>query len=165
MKMTGSDVSRMDTVPSYNNQTGKVNRIVVKGQIHVENGEKEKMRESKRKLTDDPVLLRILGLLKEKGKTEKDMVEHLGIGNGAFTHWKYENQKSFHQHIRTMAEYLDVTPNYLLYGRDEEVNGDTLSASEIRLVRLYRQMGIGQKECLMHTADWFVNALDNEKNT
>lgn len=52
-----------------------------------------------------------------------------------------------------MAEYLDVTANYLLYGRDEEVNGYTLSAGEIRLVRLYRRMRIGQKECLMHTTD------------
>ena len=49
--------------------------------INVVNGGK-KMRETKRKLTDDPVLLRILALLKEKGKTEKDMVEYLGIGNG-----------------------------------------------------------------------------------
>lgn len=87
------------------------------------------------------------------GKTEKDMVEYLRIGNGAFTHWKYENQKLFHQHVRTMAEFLGVIPNYLLYGMDEEVNGDTLLASEVRLIRLYRQIGMEQKECLMHTAD------------
>ncbi len=65
----------------------------------------EKMRFINKKLTDDPVLLRILDLLKEKGSTEKDMVRYLGIGNGAFTHWKYEGQKSFHQHIGAMAEY------------------------------------------------------------
>ena len=58
--------------------------------------ENKKIRQTKRELTDDPVLLRILELLKEKGNTEKDMVEYLGLGNGAFTHWKYENQKSFH---------------------------------------------------------------------
>lgn len=64
------------------------------------------------------------------------MVAHLEIRNGAFTHWKYENQRPFHQHIRTMAEFFDITLNYLLYGRHEEVNGDTLSSNEIRLVRL-----------------------------
>lgn len=31
--------------------------------------------------------------------------------------------------------------------------------------KMYCQMKIGQKECLMYTANWFVNALDNEKNT
>lgn len=114
-------------------------------------------------MTDDPVLRRILELLKEKGKTEKDMVKYLGIGNGAFTHWKYDNQKSFHRHIRQMSEYLGVTPNYLLFGKDEEVNTDTLSANEIHLVKLYRQMQLGQKECLMQTAKWFVNVQVHEK--
>ncbi len=123
------------------------------------------MRITNKKLTDDPVLLRILDLLKEKGSTEKDMVRYLGIGNGAFTHWKYEGQKSFHQHIGAMAEYLGVTPNFLLYGEDKEVNVDTLSVSEIKLIKLYRGMGINQKECLVHTANWFVNVPDDEKNT
>lgn len=35
-------------------------------------------------------------------------------------------------------EYLGVTLNYLLFGKDEEVNTDTLSANEIHLVKLYR---------------------------
>jgi len=93
------------------------------------------------------------------------MVEYLRIGNGAFTYWKYDNQKSFHQHIRQMSEYLGVTPNYLLFGKDEEVNTDTLSANEINLVKLYHQMQLGQKECMMQTAKWFVNVQVHEKNT
>lgn len=95
------------------------------------------------------MLWRILDLLKEKGKTEKDMVEYLGIGNGTFTHWKYDNQKLFYQHIRQMSEYLGVMPNYLLFGKDEDVNTDILSANEIHLVKLYRQRQLGKKECLM----------------
>lgn len=38
----------------------------MKCQIYVVNGENETMRETKRKLTDDPVLLKSLELLKEK---------------------------------------------------------------------------------------------------
>ena len=53
-------------------------------------------------------------------------------------------------------EYLGVTLNYLLFGKDEEVNTDTLSANEMQL---------GQKECLMQTAKWFVNVQAHEKNT
>lgn len=63
-----------------------------------------------------------------------------------------------------MSEYLGVTPNYLLFGKDEEVNTDTLSANEIDLIKLYRQMQSGQKECLMQTAKWFVNVQVHEKN-
>ena len=117
------------------------------------------MRQAKRELTDDPVLLSILELLNEKGRTEKDMVEYLGLGNGAFVHWKYDNHKSFQLHTSKMAKYLGVTPNYLLSGRDEDINTDTLSVSEIKLIRLYRQMQFQQKECLMQTAVLFTNAV------
>ena len=41
---------------------------------------------------------------------------------------------------------------------------DTLSVSEIKLVRLYRQMQFGQKECLMRTATLFTTALEEERN-
>ncbi len=56
-----------------------------------------------------------------------------------------------------------MTPNFLLYREDKEVNVDTLSVSVIKLIKLYRQMGNSQKECLVHTANWFVNILDCEK--
>ncbi len=35
------------------------------------------MRQARRELTNDPILLRILELLKEKGITEKEKVEYL----------------------------------------------------------------------------------------
>ena len=57
----------------------------------------------------------------EQGKTEKDLVMYLGLGNGAFTHWKYENQKSFMIHINQIADFLGVSPNYLLRGIDEPI--------------------------------------------
>ncbi|MCI8747826.1 hypothetical protein EBB54_14160 [Schaedlerella arabinosiphila] len=59
---------------------------------------------------------------------------------------------------------MGVTSNYLLSGRDEDINVDTLSVSEIKLVRLYRQMQFGQKECLMRTATLFTTALEEERN-
>lgn len=58
-----------------------------------------------------------------------------------------------------MIEYLGVMPNFLLYRRDEEINANTLSMSEIKLVKMYRQMQLKQKEYLMCT----VTLLEDEK--
>ncbi len=51
----------------------------------------------------------------------------------------------------------------MLSRKDKEINVDTLSVSEIKLVRLYRQIQFGQKECVMRTAVLFANALEEEK--
>ena len=114
------------------------------------------MRKTKRVRCDDARLERILDLLEEKGKTEKELVEHLKMGNGAFTRWKYDGSKTYLQHVGEIADYLGVNPNYLLYGEDDEVNAGTLTTSEIRLIKLYRQINTKQKECVMNTAKLFL---------
>ena len=115
-----------------------------------------KTRNNRSNIVDDPVLIRILDLLRKNNKTEKDMVLYLGISNGSFTPWKYEGSKTYLQHIPQMAEYLGVTPNYLLYGVDEEINKDTLTVRELDLIRCYRKMKDEQKLCLLKTAELFV---------
>lgn len=118
-------------------------------------GKKERNRWEN--MVDDAVLGRILELLRMKGKTEKEMVGYLGLANGAFTPWKYEGSRTYLQHIGPMSEFLGVTPNYLLYGVDEDINIDTMSATEIDLIRLYRKMNERKKDCLIRTARVFAD--------
>ena len=74
------------------------------------------MRESKRTLTDDPIVLRIMNLLKSKKKTDKELSDHLELTHGITTAWKYGGSKSYRPHINEIAEFLEVSPNYLLHG-------------------------------------------------
>ena len=62
------------------------------------------MRYTNRKVTEDPVVERLLDLLKEQGKTEKSLLQYLGLANGTFTLWKYDNGKSFLIGNKTAAE-------------------------------------------------------------
>ena len=43
------------------------------------------MATTDKKLTDNPVVLRILGLIKKKGKKEKDLTEYLKISSGSIS--------------------------------------------------------------------------------
>ncbi len=99
------------------------------------------MRKMVRELTKDPVVLRIMDLLKLQGKTEKELVTSLGMSSTAFSTWKFENVKSYRKKITEIAKFLGVSEGYLLYGVDDYINQETMSGLEVELVKLFRSMG------------------------
>ncbi len=105
-----------------------------------------------REPVDNPVVERIEGLLQVQGKTQKGLIEFVGLANGAFTNWKYNNGRSYMDHLGAICEYLDTSPNYLLYGKDGEINKDTLSPVELELIKNYRRLDIQKKELLVQMA-------------
>ena len=59
-------------------------------------------------------LNKILSLLKEQKKTQKELMEHLGLGKTAFTGWKSGANTSYLKYISKIAEFLGVSTDYLL---------------------------------------------------
>ena len=116
------------------------------------------MREAKRRLSSDPVLHRIIDSLKAAGKKDKDLIEYLGMVRGTATAWKYRNIKSYLTHINDIAEFLNVSPNYLLRGIDDDVNLETLSEAEIRLINLYRSADNRGRHYILESAGYARNA-------
>lgn len=58
--------------------------------------------------------------------------------------------------MEKIAEYLEVTPEYLTEGVDDFINVSTMTSSELRLIQLYRKMSKDAKETLLRTAGHFV---------
>lgn len=56
----------------------------------------------------------ILNLLKEQHKQQKELTKFLGIGEGAIADWKKEKTKSYKKHIDKIAEFFNVSTDYLL---------------------------------------------------
>ncbi len=98
------------------------------------------MRKPGTEPVDDPVVARIIELLEEQSRTQKQLTEYLGLANGVFTKWRYHGGKSYMTHIDRIAEFFGVTPNDLLRGLDTDVSLDTLTESEIELVKNYRSL-------------------------
>ena len=109
-------------------------------------------------LADDPVLNRVLDLLKEKRHTEKDLAKHLGLSSSSSTGWKNRERKTFMRYIGPMAEYLNISTDYLLYGKDDETDGGTMSPVERDLLKRFRQMDPEQRECMVRTSKCFVKS-------
>lgn len=62
----------------------------------------------------DAVLNRILTLMSESNVTAKQMTAELKINRSAVTDWKKGITKSYLNHIHKIAEYFDVSVDYLL---------------------------------------------------
>lgn len=98
------------------------------------------MRKPNTEPVDDPIVARIVELLEEQKKTQKQLVEYLGLANGMFTKWKYHGGKSYMIHIDQIAEFFGLTPNDLLRGLNTNVSLETLTENEIELVKNYRAL-------------------------
>lgn len=68
-------------------------------------------------------LSKILNLLKEQKKTQKQLTDYLGVGKTVFTGWKSGVNNSYLKHIGKIAEFLNVSTDYLL-GSDQPADQD-----------------------------------------
>lgn len=121
------------------------------------------MRQNKRKLTDNPVVLRIMDQLKLQGKTEKELVRYLGLSDSAFSTWKYEDGKGYEKRIEEIAKFLGTTRSYLYDGIDDYVNSDTMTATEIKIIKQFRAMGNEQQKNYMKMGEFLVMSTKYER--
>ena len=62
---------------------------------------------------------KISTLLKENKKTQKDLMDFLGLEKSSFTAWKAGKNTSYKQYIKEIADFFGVSTDYLL-GKDDE---------------------------------------------
>ena len=79
---------------------------------------------------------RIFQLLKSKGRMQKELAAYTGISTAAISDWKTHGTNPSSDKIVAIAEFLDVSPEYLLTGKESEKN---LSENEIEVLHIYRK--------------------------
>ena len=113
-----------------------------------------------KKMTDDPIVRRIVGLLQRRRKTERELTEFLGLSSGAVSKWKYYGSTVYLKYIDYICEFLDTTPNYLFWGPvDEE---ERLTPTEKEMIWKYRSLDEGRKKCIQDTLMYITKG--SEKN-
>lgn len=112
------------------------------------------MARTDKRLTDDPIVLRIMALLRKRKKTERELTEFLGISSGGMSKWKYYGSGEYLKYVEPICEFLDTTPNYLFFGpADEE---ERMTPVEKELIRMYRKMSQDKKRCIRDTMVFFT---------
>ena len=63
---------------------------------------------------------KIIALLGQRNKTQKELTDYLGIERSVFTTWKTGKSKSYTKYLPRIAEFLNTTVEYLSNDNDEE---------------------------------------------
>ena len=90
---------------------------------------------------------RIDTLMKQQKKQQKEMNEHLHLGQRTYDNWRAGKSSSYLQHLDEIARFLGVTPNYLITGQESY---DLLSVSEGELIDMFRSFSESKKNFAMN---------------
>lgn len=60
------------------------------------------------------VLNKIIILLKNNGKKQKELTNYLSVSHNVFTEWKAGRNNSYMKHLPKIAEFFGVSVDYLL---------------------------------------------------
>ena len=117
-----------------------------------------KMRKTQKQIVENPVIQRILETLKSRSVKQNELTDHLGLSNGIFTKWKYDGGESYMKYIDSIADFLHVSKEYLLYGGNEDCIKFEIMPSEIELIKKYRKLSDNQRSYISDGIDLFINS-------
>ncbi len=86
---------------------------------------------------------RFFSLLDEKGLRAADLCKILNIGTSVTTGWKNRNTDPPSKYIIQICDFLNVTPEFLLTGKDSVPSS---IQEEIELIQMYRELPQLSKE-------------------
>ncbi len=119
------------------------------------------MRKTVREVTKDPVMLRIMDVLYEKGSTAQELIAYLGIGKNSFDNWKFGTSKSYLSHIAGISDYLGVSLDFLIRGK--EMNADEFTVEEQNLLYGYRSLNKRRRDMVHGLLDDLAELTEMEK--
>ncbi len=99
---------------------------------------------------------RLSDLRKEAGfSTRNEFADRLGIPSTTLRNYETDAREPGHTFIKRMAEFFDVSADYLLCLTDERqsLHAFRVTASEEALVRLYRGLNDAGRDKLLDYAD------------
>ena len=106
---------------------------------------------------------KIIEQLAIQGKRQKDITDYLGIKETAFAEWKKGKSLSYKsKHIGKIAEYLNVTPDYLL-GKSDSPEVDT-DATKKNNIDICGKLSAVDKAKLLVYADNLSRNIGNDGN-
>lgn len=97
----------------------------------------------------NPVVERIVDLIKKQGRKEKDLTDFLGMSPGAMSKWKYDGSFMYIKHIEAICTFLGTTPNYLFLGPEDKE--ERLTLVEREMIEIYRNLDETRKKYIQDT--------------
>ena len=103
------------------------------------------------------VLHKIISLLKARGIKQKELTDYLYVSHNVFTGWKAGRNTSYMKHLPKIAEFFDVSVDYLLGKETPATENDFTYA-------LYNELTHDLSEDHIQQLKQFADFLRNNKN-
>jgi len=101
---------------------------------------------------------RILSLIQAKGITNKEFLEDLNLSLSTISEWKRERNKSYLKHINKIADYFNVSTDYLL----GNTSTNSLPEDLQKLNAIYNKLPKEEKAQLMTYAEFLEQNNDKK---
>lgn len=92
---------------------------------------------------NEGILERIISLLSAKGIDQKEVIAYLNLPRGTFSNWVRKKSHSYYEYITEIADFLGVSSEYLITGKDDAYMNETmscLSKDDIEMLRLFHEL-------------------------
>ena len=96
------------------------------------------------------ILDRINALLGEK--EQQELTEHLKLNKTTYTDWKSGKSKSYRKYLIEIAEFFNVSIDYLVYGK-EKSSSTELTEDERELLKYFKQLSNHEQTKLIGRAE------------
>lgn len=102
------------------------------------------------------ILTNILTLLKKQNKKQIELMNYLGLSKNVFTEWKSNRATSYMKYLPQIAEFFDVSVDYLLGKESPTVENNFTYA-------LYNELAHDLSEEQIQQLKQFADFLRNSK--
>jgi transcriptional regulator with XRE-family HTH domain len=101
---------------------------------------------------NDTVGKRIRQIREERGWTQDQLAENVNVSRSAVAQWETDRVGQVRGNLTRVAEVLDISVEYLLYGHDKRAPLSAGTGDELALLRLYRECDTDDQAFLLRTA-------------
>ena len=111
---------------------------------------------------DNEIFRRIDQQMKIQKKKHKELNAFLGLTHSTYDNWKRGTSQSFLRYIDRIAEFLNVTPNYLISGSDKVyLQENKRHQIESKVLEIMTSLPEREAERLLALIETFAATIEN----
>lgn len=111
------------------------------------------------------------------GREQRELTDYLGLKSAAFSEWKSGKSKSYRKYLIEIAEFFDVSIDYLVYGKKNACSSTTIhideleqtkiksiDAKEQRLLNAFRLLPLEEQFCFIGKIEQAAESYNSAEN-
>ena len=108
---------------------------------------------------------RIFYLFQIQGKKQKELSKYTGISTSTISAWNTRGTDPAAEYISTIADFFEVSTDYLLTGKEKEPSAPQLSDDQQRLLQMYSMLSDIEKGEILGELKTITRGRENIKQS